>query len=214
MLGKARGAQAGQLLHPSAPGGRAAGRGGRGGPQVRAALRIPPGPGRSPGGHGAQTMGRPGPYRGAQASPERGGRRRCFRGPPAPRPRPSPPAASSPRPRGLRAGRGGRKGLVGWPRRRHARPGRGNKGGMCATESPEAGRRWGPPSAAAPPRRAHCSRAHVHALNTKLTHPACAYQAGGSPAGRPALLRGAGFECAGQAREFHLQPILAVPRFV
>lgn len=122
----------------------------------------------------------------------RAGLPRAAPAPGAPRPAPAPPPpTSSPRPPGLRARRGRRKSLVGWPRQRHARPGPGKqRGDVCGPKSGN-----GAPVGAGPGAGlllgAHCSlSAQPHALHKKLTHPAAGHQPLDS--GRRGALAGGG----------------------
>lgn len=130
------------------------------------------------------------------------------RQPPAARRPPAAPAAAARRPPLPPAlpprdpappGRGAAGGKAWWGGRGSDTRGRAreNKGGMCAAESPETGRRWGPVArgpGAVLPLRAYClPSAHPHALNKKLTHPAAAYQPIDSQTNSLGLLRPGGF---------------------
>jgi hypothetical protein len=102
-----------------------------------------PGAQRRPGAGGAAQPGGDFHWAAAQCAQTMGGRRLIA----ARRPPGRPPAASSPRPRGLPARRGRRKGRWGGSRSDTRGRAREDKGGMCAPGSPETGRRWGPRSA-------------------------------------------------------------------
>lgn len=177
------------------------------GAQVPAALRIPRGAGNF---HWARRQwAGEGPYRGAQAFPERGGRRRHFRGPraapPSPHPaarRPPPPSPAAlrflprflpatPRPPG-EARPAEKLGGVAAAATRAAGPGK-TKGGCVRPKVRKRGAGGGRggrgPGAGLPPGAYCLPSAHPHALNKKLTHPAAAYQPIHSQTNSAGLLR-------------------------